>query len=227
AFRSRHAGIPIGILTYANIVAARGIERFSAELAARWDSPAQPPAKRHLWSRPIEPEGDIETALPPASLDRDEEVRRLAARVEAFVCETLLVSERTPELHRFALPRFTCLYRLLSTARNPARTDPDSKLVSDYDVRTSLVDAGFPPEHWETFLTWERELLARLPAQPAERAATVLLEKLVGTGLRNGLDETTAREVVCQMWSDIESWRTPRTSRRKSRRSPWAPAGVS
>ena len=33
AFRSRHAHIPIGILTYANIVAARGIERFSAELA--------------------------------------------------------------------------------------------------------------------------------------------------------------------------------------------------
>ena len=32
-FRSRHADVPIGILTYANIVAARGIERFCAELA--------------------------------------------------------------------------------------------------------------------------------------------------------------------------------------------------
>ena len=34
AFRSRHADVPIGILTYANIVAARGIETFCAELAA-------------------------------------------------------------------------------------------------------------------------------------------------------------------------------------------------
>ncbi len=34
AFRSRHAEVPIGILTYANIVAARGIETFCAELAA-------------------------------------------------------------------------------------------------------------------------------------------------------------------------------------------------
>jgi len=34
AFRSRHADVPIGILTYANIVAARGIAAFCAELAA-------------------------------------------------------------------------------------------------------------------------------------------------------------------------------------------------
>jgi len=34
ALRSRHAEVPIGILTYANIVAARGIEGFCAELAA-------------------------------------------------------------------------------------------------------------------------------------------------------------------------------------------------
>ena len=34
AFRARHAAVPVGILTYANIVAARGIERFCAELAA-------------------------------------------------------------------------------------------------------------------------------------------------------------------------------------------------
>ena len=33
AFRSRHPDIPIGILTYANIVVARGRERFCAELA--------------------------------------------------------------------------------------------------------------------------------------------------------------------------------------------------
>ena len=32
-FRSRHPNVPIGILTYANIVAARGIERFADELA--------------------------------------------------------------------------------------------------------------------------------------------------------------------------------------------------
>jgi len=32
-FRSRHADVPIGILTYANIVAARGIATFSGELA--------------------------------------------------------------------------------------------------------------------------------------------------------------------------------------------------
>ena len=32
-FRARHPDIPIGILTYANIVAARGIERFAEELA--------------------------------------------------------------------------------------------------------------------------------------------------------------------------------------------------
>lgn len=32
-FRHRHAHVPVGILTYANIVAARGIERFAAELA--------------------------------------------------------------------------------------------------------------------------------------------------------------------------------------------------
>ena len=34
AFRQRHADIPVGILTYANIVAARGIDRFAGELAA-------------------------------------------------------------------------------------------------------------------------------------------------------------------------------------------------
>jgi tryptophan synthase alpha chain len=34
AFRARHADVPIGILTYANIVAARGIEAFCNELAA-------------------------------------------------------------------------------------------------------------------------------------------------------------------------------------------------
>ncbi|RIX27105.1 tryptophan synthase subunit alpha [Sphingomonas edaphi] len=33
-FRSRHANVPIGILTYANIVAARGIDAFCQELAA-------------------------------------------------------------------------------------------------------------------------------------------------------------------------------------------------
>ena len=33
AFRQRHADIPIGILTYANIVVARGIDRFAVELA--------------------------------------------------------------------------------------------------------------------------------------------------------------------------------------------------
>lgn len=33
AFRARHPDIPVGILTYANIVAARGIERFARELA--------------------------------------------------------------------------------------------------------------------------------------------------------------------------------------------------
>ena len=33
AFRRRHGDIPIGILTYANIVAARGIDRFALELA--------------------------------------------------------------------------------------------------------------------------------------------------------------------------------------------------
>ena len=32
-FRRRHPAVPIGILTYANIVAARGIRRFAAELA--------------------------------------------------------------------------------------------------------------------------------------------------------------------------------------------------
>ena len=34
AFRSRHADVPVGILTYANIIAARGIESFCAELSA-------------------------------------------------------------------------------------------------------------------------------------------------------------------------------------------------
>jgi len=33
-FRARHPAIPVGILTYANIVAARGIEAFAQELAA-------------------------------------------------------------------------------------------------------------------------------------------------------------------------------------------------
>ena len=32
-FRTRHSGIPVGVLTYANIVAARGIDRFAGELA--------------------------------------------------------------------------------------------------------------------------------------------------------------------------------------------------
>lgn len=32
-FRSRHPSVPVGVLTYANIVAARGIERFAGELA--------------------------------------------------------------------------------------------------------------------------------------------------------------------------------------------------
>ena len=33
AFRKRHPAIPVGILTYANIAAARGIDRFAGELA--------------------------------------------------------------------------------------------------------------------------------------------------------------------------------------------------
>lgn len=33
AFRARQPTVPVGVLTYANIVAARGIERFAAELA--------------------------------------------------------------------------------------------------------------------------------------------------------------------------------------------------
>lgn len=33
AFRSRHPHVPVGVLTYANIVAARGINRFAGELA--------------------------------------------------------------------------------------------------------------------------------------------------------------------------------------------------
>lgn len=33
AFRKRHQDVPVGILTYANIVAARGIDRFAEELA--------------------------------------------------------------------------------------------------------------------------------------------------------------------------------------------------
>lgn len=33
AFRQRHPGVPVGILTYANIVVARGLERFCCELA--------------------------------------------------------------------------------------------------------------------------------------------------------------------------------------------------
>ena len=33
AFRARHPNVPTGILTYANIVAARGIDRFAAELS--------------------------------------------------------------------------------------------------------------------------------------------------------------------------------------------------
>jgi tryptophan synthase alpha chain len=34
AFRARHPDVPVGVLTYANIVAARGRERFCVELAA-------------------------------------------------------------------------------------------------------------------------------------------------------------------------------------------------
>ena len=34
AFRARHPDVPVGILTYANIVAARGIATFCAELSA-------------------------------------------------------------------------------------------------------------------------------------------------------------------------------------------------
>jgi tryptophan synthase alpha chain len=33
-FRARHADVPVGVLTYANIVAARGLERFADQLAA-------------------------------------------------------------------------------------------------------------------------------------------------------------------------------------------------
>ena len=32
-FRARHPSVPVGVLTYANIVAARGIERFADDLA--------------------------------------------------------------------------------------------------------------------------------------------------------------------------------------------------
>jgi hypothetical protein len=97
--------------------------------------------------------------------------------------------------------------------------------VSDFDVRTSLLDAGFPPEHWETFLTWERELLAHLAALPVEQPATVLLETLVATGVGNGLDEAGARTVVCQMWSDIEGWRTPPDEPEEEPAVPMGPGG--
>jgi hypothetical protein len=172
-------------------------ERFSRQLAERWDQAPQLPA---LAGTPA--------VLPAGALRSDQEIRRLATLVEAFVCETLLVSERTPELHRFALPRFTCLYRLLSTNRDRMRTRPDSNLVSDFDVRTSLTAAGFPAEHWETFLTWERELLAHQVTRPVERPAHDLLVCIEATAIQNGLDPRAGRAVVDRMWRDIERWRT-------------------
>jgi hypothetical protein len=172
-------------------------ERFSRQLAERWDRPPQDPTA-----------SSAPAVVPDEPLRSDREIRRLAALVEAFVCETLLVSERTPELHRFALPRFTCLYRLLSTSRERSRTSPDSNLVSDFDVRTSLTDAGFPAEHWETFLTWERELLAHQATRPVHRPAHDLLVAIEATTIRNGLDPAAGRAVVDRMWRDIERWRT-------------------
>ncbi|HMG45427.1 MAG TPA: hypothetical protein VK611_29105 [Acidimicrobiales bacterium] len=180
--------------------------RLSADLARLWD--AQPPAQPRPWLRADDPQGS-EPALRPCGLERDQEVKRLAEQAESFVCETLLVSERTPRLNQFALPRFTLLYRLLSTTRAHVHANPAPRLVSDFDVYTSLLNAGFPADRWETYLTWERELLDREQRLTGAGAvqARVLLGHVKATGVRHGLTDVQADGVVCRMWNDIEAWR--------------------
>jgi hypothetical protein len=136
-------------------------------------------------------------------------VERLAEQGESFVCETLLVSERTPRLNQFALPRFTLLYRLLSATRAHVHANPAPRLVSDFDVCRSLMNAGFPADRWETYLTWERELLDREQRLAGTGAvqATALLGHVTATGVRYGLTDVQADGVVCRMWDDIQAWR--------------------
>ena len=217
-------------------------ERFSEDLARLWDHEPEPPDERSGWLRwrpslpwlpwrrselPPLPPASSEPAftdfLPEGNLDKALEVQRLAQRVEAFVCETLLVSERTPHLSDFVLPRLTCMYRLLSTTRDKPHTNPDTKLVSDFDVRSALVTAGIPEERWRAFLEWERVLLAAesqaaqldpdhndattTSGPPATLPARELLSRLQATGLQHGLTPTAALAVVDHMWTNIRDWR--------------------
>ena len=176
--------------------------RLSGQLARLWD--AQPRSAPRPWLPDSGP-----ARLAPYGLDRNREVKRLAEQAESFVCETLLVSERTPRLNQFALPRFTLLYRLLSATRAYVHANPAPPLVSDFDVCASLLNAGFPADRWETYLTWERELLGREQRLAGTGAvqARVLLGHVKATGVRRGLTEVQADGVVRQMWDDIRAWR--------------------
>lgn len=195
--------------------------RLSTELARLWD--AQPEAPTRRWVHSLDPHDAGPATVLPTRLKRDSrldgpaEVTRLADQVETFVCETILVSERAPRLNRFALPRLTVLYRLLSATRAHVHANLAPRFVSDFDVCATLANAGFPSEQWETFLTWERELLGREQrtvqrgsrdgTDPRAVKATALLERVNVTGLRHGLNGAQSSGVVRQMWDDIRRWR--------------------
>ena len=72
-----------------------------------------------------------------------------------------------------------------------------------------LLNAGFPADRWETYLTWERELLGREQRLAGTGAvqARVLLGHVKATGVRRGLTDVQADGVVRQMWDDIRAWR--------------------
>lgn len=194
--------------------------RLSTRLARLWD--AQPAIPTRRWVDSSGPATLLPTRLKRhGELDGRAEVERLAAQVETFVCETILVSERAPRLNRFALPRVTLLYRLLSATRAHVHANLAPRFVSDFDVCATLANAGFPSEQWETFLTWESELLgaehrtvqreAPDGTDPQAVKATALLERINDTGLHHGLTAAQSRGVARRMWDDIRWWRASST----------------
>jgi len=179
--------------------------RFSLHLARLWD--AQPPPPSRGWLPFRSATGDEPPWRVRGRFRRHEEVQRLTAQVESFVCRTMLISERTPRLNHFGLPRLTLLYRLLWATRSDVYTHPTPRLVSDFDVWATLGNAGYPPEYWETYLTWERELLDRVKRSPEKIRAVSLRKLILDTGLHHGLTSRQARGVVRQLWTDVQSWR--------------------
>lgn len=125
------------------------------------------------------------------SRDVDHDVAALLGNVGHWTLQSMLLSERPPELHKFNLPWLVALYCALSAseesllARTSSRT-PVTAISAD-DMWWVLRGLGFSPSERRHIYSW----LCRRRAEPAGRIAA----DVGRLGLRNGMDEEQ-REVA-------------------------------